>query len=237
MKTVLSTLLVLFIVQSIIGQCSKSGSFIAVADPMDYPISGIASLDFLQDGSKKVNFDTFETVQGVVLHTFLSVDENYDPSIDLQISIRELYVDEDNNIKGTLGDPISGPRTFEVPSEVEFDTYNYVIVYCVSANELWGRAELVNPTGAGCNSLANDTFTSEELSIFPNPVNEQLNIQLKSLDAASFKIFGLNGQLIQTVSKTNTTNSQIDVSSLKTGLYLLEITSKNKTGYYRLARN
>ncbi len=238
MKTTLSTLLLLLLFgQFVNGQCERKGTFVAIADPVNYPISGTATLESLQDGSKKVNFDMFSTVQGKVLHTFLSVDENYNPGVDLQISDRELYVDEINNIKGTLRDPISGPRSFNVPSTVEFDEYNYVIVYCISASALWGRAKLENSTGAGCNTLSTERFTTEELRVFPNPVTDQLHINLKSLSSASFKIFTLHGQLVKTVAATNRTNSQIDVSNIESGLYLLEISSNNKVGYQRLLVN
>ena len=237
MKTLFTTLTLVLIAQLTIGQC-REGSFIPRSGDPDYTISGDAKLEFLENGTKQVIYaDNFNTVQGLELQSFLSVDDTLD-SFDLQISTRELYVDEDSSIKGTPRQPITGSRTFPIPNSVGIDDYQFILLQCVNPriNALWGSVKLSSTESSSCNTLSTTIFTKEDLTIFPNPFDDKLKVQLKTLDAASFKFFNLHGQLVKTVSKTNTTNSQIDVSNLETGLYLLEITSNQKTGYQRLLK-
>ncbi len=77
-------------------------------------------------------------------------------------------------------------------------------------------------------SLNNIAFgTSDNFSIYPNPAKEILNINSKNLfPINSISIYNTIGQLIQIV--TNPKNKSIDVSQLKSGIYILNIYSDNR---------
>lgn len=62
-------------------------------------------------------------------------------------------------------------------------------------------------------------------SIFPNPVSEILNINTRE-GHSELKIFDTLGQLLLT--KNINTQSSINVSQLKAGIYLLSIESENE---------
>ncbi|MCZ8197703.1 MAG: leucine-rich repeat domain-containing protein [Flavobacterium sp.] len=70
--------------------------------------------------------------------------------------------------------------------------------------------------------LQNDTFEFDNyFTIYPNPVNEVLNLTTKqTTEVYSLTIYNLLGQQVQTT--TNPTNT-VDVSSLKTGNYIVKI--------------
>ena len=59
-------------------------------------------------------------------------------------------------------------------------------------------------------------ISDNKIRIYPNPVQETLNIE--SGESVSFKIFDLDGRLL-----LHGDGNSIDVSSLKTGTYLLQI--------------
>ena len=69
--------------------------------------------------------------------------------------------------------------------------------------------------------LSNEEFQIQNLSIFPNPVNNGiLNIISLTNELKEISVFDVSGRM---VLKTKTENNSIDVSQLKTGLYLLNI--------------
>ena len=70
--------------------------------------------------------------------------------------------------------------------------------------------------------LQNDTFEFDNyFTIYPNPVDEELNLTTKQdTEVYSLTIYNLLGQQVQTT--TNPTNT-VDVSSLKTGNYIVKV--------------
>ena len=69
--------------------------------------------------------------------------------------------------------------------------------------------------------LSNKEFQIHNLSIFPNPVNNGiLNIISPTNELKEISVFDVSGRM---GLKTKTENNSIDVSQLKTGLYLLNI--------------
>ena len=68
------------------------------------------------------------------------------------------------------------------------------------------------------------TQTVQELSAYPNPFDDVLNITQKTTDARYF-IYDLNGSLIQ----SDKASSAINVSSLIKGIYFLTLVDKANT--------
>ena len=63
------------------------------------------------------------------------------------------------------------------------------------------------------------------VNIFPNPVNDVLNIT-KVSNNATFTIYNVAGQFI---SKGKVTNNKVNVSSLAKGVYFIEVSEKGAT--------
>ena len=76
-------------------------------------------------------------------------------------------------------------------------------------------------------ALANQSFdSSHNFTIYPNPVNEELNIHAENLFIInSMTIYNSLGQLMQVIISPN--DLSINVSRLKTGIYFLNIKSEN----------
>jgi uncharacterized repeat protein (TIGR01451 family) len=70
-------------------------------------------------------------------------------------------------------------------------------------------------------ALANDNFTFNNLKIYPNPVNNILNIENNSV----IDNIEVSNVLGQTVLSQNNNNSKIDLSGLIAGIYFVKITS------------
>jgi hypothetical protein len=83
--------------------------------------------------------------------------------------------------------------------------------------------------------FVNAEFTNNDnsLMIFPNPVNDILNIRLSETytESATWEIVSVTGQTIMN-GTLNSSNAIIDISSIKTGMYIL-VVKDNEQNYFR----
>lgn len=86
-------------------------------------------------------------------------------------------------------------------------------------------ATLAMPTKASITEI-----TEETINIYPNPASDYF---ILNKDAKQLEIINLLGTCIQTESNINK-NTQIDISHLKSGIYLLKIESDNKNTITKL---
>lgn len=76
------------------------------------------------------------------------------------------------------------------------------------------------------NILSVDEFSLERVSVFPNPVLNELHIDLhNSIQVESAKIYSITGQVVLQVQD----KKDIDVSSLNPGVYLLRVETTKGT--------
>lgn len=77
-------------------------------------------------------------------------------------------------------------------------------------------------------ALSNDMFNTLTVSVYPNPVNEGfLNINLLEAGKATYNLYNLVGQEVQN-GILATQNSQVMLSSLQAGIYILSIDQAGK---------
>lgn len=68
--------------------------------------------------------------------------------------------------------------------------------------------------------LATDDFTAVNVSIFPNPTTDRLNIDLgQNYQEATMTIYDVLGAVVKRTTSQNTSSIQEDVKALKTGVY------------------
>ena len=86
-------------------------------------------------------------------------------------------------------------------------------------------------------SLSINNNQIDGISVFPNPVNNQLNINMGQNNDLNYSIIGMTGQIIFTGQLSNSLTS-IDLSSLSKGVYFLNIknNSLNKQNNYKLVK-
>lgn len=85
-------------------------------------------------------------------------------------------------------------------------------------------------------TLSVSTLTNEDtISVFPNPVVDYLSFHFKQTVSANYnvKLFDINGkQVLGTALQSQSQNSQLDISQLSNGMYVLTIESK-ETNYLK----
>ena len=131
--------------------------------------------------------------------------------------------------------PVTG--TITIPTTATLGTtrvrvsmkYNGVPTSCEAFS--YGQVEdySINITAAGTvvvNELVVDADkASSEITLYPNPVENELNISSFEQKGSSFKITNALGQQ---VSSGQLSESPIDVSRLNTGIYIIELNSGQK---------
>jgi len=86
------------------------------------------------------------------------------------------------------------------------------------------------------------TVSDDDFIIYPNPANEKINIKIPSEYSGTLNIelLSLDGktQYNQTIENTNQSQGySVDVSDFTSGIYLLKLTSSEKSVYKRIVKN
>jgi len=83
-------------------------------------------------------------------------------------------------------------------------------------DQIWQKLNEVMCNGTSINE---NQKNQHQVSIFPNPANSILNIDIPSEDSFEFEIIDLFGKTILTIRNQN----KIDVSNLEKGIYIIKI--------------
>lgn len=160
----------------------------------DYSLEGTVYLELYDDNSLDLRFDSDYKTQSNVydVHVYLSTTNDYSVPIDTS----EMFLVA--NI-GTISglNYSSGAMTFDLPSEVSIDDYEYIVFVCIQYGRLhWGNGTFGESVLS--NKTAIDATNKLGLSIAPNPTksrrvelqfqNPQQNVQIEVLN--------VNGQII-----------------------------------------
>lgn len=121
----------------------------------------------------------------------------------------------------------SGAITADFGSAGDYDIIVVVFGQVFGSNQAgnpvgtyFGLDNVVLPTQSNPVVLSTEDFNKTSLSIYPNPTTDFINIQnLKG--EYSYSVYDVAGKLL--LNKTNAISTQIDISTLNKGLYLLEL--------------
>lgn len=108
-----------------------------------------------------------------------------------------------------------GEQTFSVTAnDGQSENSEHVMSFTVTVNRILSAEMLEN-----------------KLSIYPNPVADYVMIDTKELVNITF--YGLNGQLIKEI---NQVNGKVDLSTMKAGTYLMEVSTENESTTVRIQK-
>jgi hypothetical protein len=146
-------------------------------------------------------------------------------------------------------------KTVAAQSNV-LQTYNSVLF------QVWTQADLTfTPTASGdhylgfhCFSIADqnrlaiddfeittvlsaDSFQSNSFTMYPNPVLDVLNVNSNLLEIKSITIADINGRIVKQILELNKQTSQINVSNLNAGIYIVTIDSEEGSTVKKFIKN
>lgn len=87
-------------------------------------------------------------------------------------------------------------------------------------------------------NLSTDDFNSSSanISIYPNPVNDVLNISSPDFELQSVIVTDINGRIVKE-SKANNTNTEINVSDLNSGVYFINVKTTDGSVVKKFIKN
>ncbi|MBX7093379.1 MAG: T9SS type A sorting domain-containing protein [Flavobacteriales bacterium] len=100
--------------------------------------------------------------------------------------------------------------------------------------------EYVNPSNArSMVFLSPDTEQEKSLTIWPNPADDILNIQLPVVEAQfDIRVYDATGRIILSTSNSNADYAKLNMNELPSGVYLLIISTRNGKQYFnKLIKN
>jgi len=74
-----------------------------------------------------------------------------------------------------------------------------------------------------------------EVSVYPNPAYDKLNIELKNASSGVLAIFDLSGKIVKTQDLLSN-NTTITISDLPTGIYSVNVTTNNSTSHLQIIK-
>ncbi|HLW31505.1 MAG TPA: T9SS type A sorting domain-containing protein, partial [Aequorivita sp.] len=86
----------------------------------------------------------------------------------------------------------------------------------------------------GTEGLSVNNNTIEGFDFYPNPTHDVLNISAKK-NIESVSLYNLLGQEVM-ATKVGATSSEINLSNLSAGTYLMEVTLDGETGTYKIMK-
>ncbi len=104
------------------------------------------------------------------------------------------------------------------------------MIQTYSSTTLMITQGFLQPTNALPTAIKNNSITSNELSLFPNPTANELFLQtnFKESGKLSYQLYDINGTLLlnNETESHNQLQEKIDVSSLAVATYFLQVTFK-----------
>ncbi|TXD71481.1 T9SS type A sorting domain-containing protein [Aequorivita antarctica] len=115
----------------------------------------------------------------------------------------------------------------------------YPSVYSPDGGVTWlvatGADDLVYNFEGDCDPLSVADNTLGGFTFYPNPTNGALSLKaVKNIDTVA--IYNLLGQSVLN-SKIGATTSNLDISGLTTGTYIMKVTVDGQTGTYKVLKN
>lgn len=198
------------------GDLNIAETITNTTDAENYTITAIGNNAFANNKFTSVTIT--EHVKSIGVWAFSNNDNL--TTVEVKSIVPPSVVDTDNNFSipeimervftGNASEDRRGEIDLIVPEGTESD---YL------AHPLWSEFKSIRENASTLSVNAND---SKDFTIFPNPVNDRINIQLNNgQNLEQVKIFNVLGTHLYTVN-----TSQIDISHLSNGMYLLELISK-----------
>ncbi len=84
------------------------------------------------------------------------------------------------------------------------------------------------PDGSDCPVGVEDAELQQFISVFPNPVKDNLNIQSKLGEISHIKVFNMVGQILYD-AKLNASSTELSMETFAKGIYLIQIDTNGKS--------
>lgn len=102
----------------------------------------------------------------------------------------------------------------------------YIAINCVSDDQFGFAIDDFKVSG----TLSADDFFTQNLSLYPNPTSDVVNLSSSSASINTVKITDLNGRVVRNFGFSAVSSAQVNVSDLMSGMYLISVETNEGTG-------
>ena len=82
-------------------------------------------------------------------------------------------------------------------------------------------------TSGTVDPTSNEEITSTSIIIYPNPARDYVQLNLGNQSLTAVHLYNLQGKLVKSFGRTESNNSALDISDMKTGLYIVRFQLDN----------
>jgi hypothetical protein len=84
--------------------------------------------------------------------------------------------------------------------------------------------------------LNNADFSTNSIAVYPNPTSDKININSSKNAILSYQIFDMQGRFIASEKINNLTDFSIDMTSLNTGVYFIQLNSEEGVSRHKIVK-
>jgi len=113
-------------------------------------------------------------------------------------------------------------------------TYQYDVRVKCGTTGIWSGPKYANFTTPSCKNGDSDPLilageSDTKISVYPNPVQDVVNIEISGAELNTVQIFDIQGRLIKelTPQAWETTSTKVDISDLIEGVYVVQINGQH----------
>ena len=226
-KIITLSLLCVFSVLKSNAQCTSNGTSFGnnTSVPM-YNVSGMVSVVLNTSTSVSINLgNNFATASGPDIRVFL-VDRG--TLTNTQLRTTSNFLARPKIEMGIINGNGTATYTKAIPSGMNISNFNTIYFYCQAFNQFWDFGSFPPFTNANCATLGNENFVANNFKIYPNPSKGSIAIDFnENNEIKSLNIYSVLGQKVFVSNETIISNTTIDISVLRTGIYFLEFIDKD----------
>ena len=209
------------------AQCNSNGTTFGnnTSVPM-YNVTGMVSVVLNANNTVTLNLGTsFATSSGPDVRAFL-VDRG--TLTNTQLRTTSNFLARPKIEMGVINGNGTATYTKAIPSGMDISNFNTIYFYCVTFNQFWDFGSFTNFTTANCTVLSTENFVSNRFKVYPNPSKGIISIDFDQVtEIKSLNIYSALGQKVLVSNEPIISNTAIDISVLRTGIYFLEFIDKD----------
>ncbi|WP_248724111.1 DM13 domain-containing protein [Seonamhaeicola sp. ML3] len=243
MKNILLVLILFSAYQISYSQCSTTATNFGNNTVGSYEVTGDVTVTYNANNTVTLDLGSnFMTASGPDIRAYL-INSNGLSDSALQSTPVTSLINIEFGLVGCTGCtpaiPANGAKSFTVaiPNGQDIRDYDKVFFYCLEFNAFWDFGSFTSFSNLNCNLLSiNDIELEALVKVYPNPASDKITIDNSTQLPVSVSIFSILGKEILKTENFSISNKKINLSSLKAGVYLLRVTSDNKTYTSRLIK-
>lgn len=243
MKTKLLLLTTLFITSSYLinAQCNTTafGAGNNTNIP-SYNVSGTIDVTLNTNNTVTLNLGSnFSTAAGPDIRAYFVASNGLSDNELKQTQISALQ-NFQFGLVGAIGSlSQNGAKTFTVavPNGVDIKNYDRIFFYCLQFNQFWDFAKIETFSNTNCSVLSiNENTISKLIDIYPNPTNGNISISNNKQLNVGIQIYNVIGNKVLETKSSTTKEQTINLTSLKSGVYLVQINANGNNITKRLVK-